>query len=656
MKDSMGCSTVVESSFFQWKLICSKAFNETALSRLLGSKHIMSWLSRRLKQLDTFMQQSHLSKWTVIGILIGIVAGLGATGFYLGIEIVTQFMLGGITGFYLPNPVGESQLPPTVNPDFLLIPLVTIVGGLIAGIIIYSLAPEAEGHGTDEAIAAFHVKEGKIRRRIPLIKAVASIFTLGSGGSGGREGPSAQIGAGFGSIVSDFFRLSVKDRRLAVAAGIGAGIGTIFKSPFGGAILSAEILYSGGEFEPGALLPAFIAAPTGYLIFASITGFTPIFGNSISYEFNNILTLPIYASLGLACGLIGKLYSATFYWVKGTFQSLALPRHFRPMLGAIVTGVIGIFFPQVLGLGYGFLQFLIDNNFSAIVPNYVTLPIIATFVIIVFLKIIATSFSVASGGSAGVFGPSLVIGGFLGAALWIVLNQTLPGFIPVPAPMVIVGMMALFGGVGRVPIAVILMVGEMTGSFSLLMPAVVAVVCAYFVVSPNRTIYKSQVVRRSQSPAYIGEYGAPLLTKIPAQDAMSQDYLALTSTETSDKAYEAILNKKLSSIPVIDSSHRLAGIVTITDLLRISREKRSTTKVEEIMTKKVVVTSQNENLLDVMNKLVTNDIGQLPVVDRTTWKLIGTIDLKDVIRTYDKVVEWSKSMNGTSGRSGQQTK
>ena len=394
------------------------------------------------------MQQNYLGKWTVVGVLIGIVAGLGAVAFFYGIRLVTGELLSGLTGVFPPGPSGEPPLPSGLNPDYLLVPVSTVIGALVAGLIVYSLAPEAEGHGTDEAIAAYHRRDGKIRRRIPFVKAVASMFTIGSGGSGGREGPTAQIGAGFGSFIADALGLSVIDRRIAVAVGLGAGIGAIFKAPFAGAILSGEILYSGGDFEVEALVPAFIASPAGYLTFASVTGFTPIFGNSLSYEFTNASTLPVYIVLGLVCGLTGKLFSTTFYRIKGSFARLSLPRYFRPALGGAVTGAIGVFFPQVLGLGYGFIQFLIDGNLSAIAPNFLALPLVVTLILVVLLKILATSFTVGSGGSAGVFAPSLVIGGFVGAVFWVVLNQAFPGWIPVPAPLVVVGMMALFGGWG----------------------------------------------------------------------------------------------------------------------------------------------------------------------------------------------------------------
>ena len=338
----------------------------------------------------------------------------------------------------------------------------------------------------------------------------------------------------------------MRDRRLAVAVGLGAGIGAIFKAPFAGAILSGEILYSGGDFEVEALVPAFIASPAGYLIFASITGFTPIFGNSLSsFAFTNLTTIPVYLVLGLACGLAGKLFSTVFYSMKRVFSSLHAPRYLRPMLGAVVAGVIAVFFPQVIGLGYGFLQYLIDGNLSAIAPNFFALPLIVTLLLVVLLKIVATSFTVGSGGSAGVFAPCMVIGGFLGAVFWVAVNYAFPGWIPVPAPLVIVGMMALFGGVGRAPISVMLMVSEMTGSLSLLVPAVFAVLVAYFVVGPKYTIYKSQVLRRSDSPAHIGEYSTPLLTKLRVSDAMNAEVFSLPAGSSVEEAYRAILGQEL---------------------------------------------------------------------------------------------------------------
>ncbi len=595
--------------------------------------------SQRARNLNQFIQQSFLGKWAIIGLSIGIIAGIGATAFYLLIQLVTNTMLGGITGFYPPNPAGETAAPLTVHPNFLLAPISMAIGGLIAGIIVYTFAPEAEGHGTDEAIAAFHRKDGKIRKRIPIIKAIASAFTIGSGGSGGREGPTAQIAAGFGSFVGDLFRLTPRDRRIAVAVGIGAGIGTIFKSPFGGAILSGEILYSGGDFETEALLPGFIASPIGYVIFASIIGFTPIFGSSVTYVFTEPRNLLIYAALGIICGLVGRLYTTSFYSTKKFFSSLPLPKFSRPMIGAAIAGVIAIFFPQVMGLGYGYLQILINgkNLNQMISPNFFSLPLLATLVIIVLVKIVATSFTVGSGGSAGVFAPSLVIGGFVGASVWVVTDQLLPGWIPIPAPVIIVGMVALFGGVGRVPIAVILMVSEMTGTLTLLVPSMVAVVVAYYVTGPKFTIYKSQVRTRSESPAHMGDYSVPLLVRIHVVDAMNPNVVAFGSAESVRKAYEAMLDKGYKDIPVVDSG-KLVGLVTMSDLLKVQRENMESTQLVTVMNKNPTVSYSDETLRDVFNKMTANRIDLLPVISRESAQLLGVVGLTDAMRAYDSAI------------------
>jgi CIC family chloride channel protein len=591
-----------------------------------------------IKKVQNFLNSTYMGKWALVGILIGIIAGFGATVFYFSIKLVTDYMLGGITGFIPPNPAGDLSVLPSLNPRYFLIPVSTTLGGLIAGLIIFYFAPEAEGHGTDAAIDAFHNKNGIIRKRIPLVKLVASAVTIGSGGSAGREGPTAQIAAGFGSIIGSILGFSAKDRRIAVATGIGAGIGAIFKSPFGGAILSAEILYSAGDMEVEALIPSFIASPLGYVIFASFTNYEPIFGNSFSYTFNHPMNLIIFAILGLVAGIVGKFYTTTFYWVKDKFSKLKIPKYTRPALGGLLTGIIAMFFPEVTGMGYGYLQYLIDGKLSLIQSEYIILPLALTILIIIFAKIIATSLTIGSGGSGGVFAPSLVIGGFLGALMWIIVHSIFPGIALELSPMVIIGMMAFFAGVGRVPIAVILMVSEMTGSLSAIIPAMVAVVISYYVVGPKYTIYKSQVRTRADSPAHRGEYSIPLLDRIKVREAMTYDPVTI---HPSDNIYDAlsILNKnRFKALPVV-SGKELVGIVTKGDLMNIQMDSYKITPVSKVMTKNVITTSPDESLHEVLKKMSLNEIGRLPVVNGSndgSKTLIAIITRGDLYRAYER--------------------
>ncbi len=567
---------------------------------------------------------SYLGKWVPIAIFIGVVSGVGAIVFYEAIRFASTILLGDIAGFYAPSPAGEGGSLVLVSSRFYLIPVVTTIGGLLSGIIVYGFAPEAEGHGTDAAIDAFHNKKGQIRDRIPLVKLVASAITIGSGGSAGREGPTAQIGAGFGSFLSRRLHLSLHDRRIAVAVGIGAGIGSIFKAPFGGAIMSAEVLYI-GDFEAETLLPAFIASTVGYSIFASFAGWTPIFGNLNLGAFNAPLTLPFYAVLGVVCGLVGIIYVKGFYGTRALFQGLGIPRFLKPALGGLLVGVIGMFLPQVLGMGYGWLQIAMTGSF-------VLLPVILIPVIIV-AKIVATSLSIGSGGSGGVFAPALVIGGLLGASLWILLDWLFPSFGLVIAAFIIVGMMAFFGGVGKVPIAVILMVSEMTGGFTLLVPSMIATTIAY-VITGKYTIYRSQVQSRAESPAHRSEYSIPLLQKLFVKDAMTKKIITIAPDLSVSEVAEMLSKNGIKGVPVLDENGKLVGMVTLTDVLRVHPDRRVTTNASSVMSKELITTTPDESLYTVFDKMTGNQIGRLPVIGQNG-NLIGIITREDIWRVYN---------------------
>jgi len=567
----------------------------------------------------------YLRKWLPIAIIIGIISGLGALLFDQAISFFNGILLGNIAGFVPPTAIGEGGLAPTFTFNPYLLPLVTTLGGLVSGIIVFGLAPEAEGHGTDAAIDAFHNKKGDIRARTPLIKLLASAITIGSGGSAGREGPTALIGAGFGSFIAKRLHLNHHDRRMALAVGVGAGIGAIFKAPFGGAILAAEILYR-GDFEVDALFPAFIASTVGYSILGFVKGWTPVFGTVNLGAFQDPINLPFYALLGLACGLVGISYVVSFYGIKNAFTRLKIPNFVKPAIGGLLVGLIGVFFPQILGVGYGWLQLLINGDFTVI-------PILLLPVIIV-LKIIATSLTIGSGGSGGVFGPALVIGGMLGAIVWAILNYIVPNFQPNVGVFVIVGMMAFFGGIGKVPVAVILMASEMTGSYTLLVPSMIATAIAY-VITTRHTIYKNQVPSRAQSPAHRGEYSIPVLEKLFVKDAMSNYVITAKQDMLVSEAAELMKKNGIRGLPVTNSRKELIGIITVTDILQMHPDQRAKKPVSAVMTKDTVVTYPDESLSLVLEKLTGNQIGRLPVVNKINKKrLLGIISREDVWRVY----------------------
>jgi chloride channel protein, CIC family len=583
---------------------------------------------RRTKR--SFESPRYLLKWLLISTLIGLVAGVGAIAFYAAIHFATTAFLGTLVGYLPPEPAGEGgggvmSLWSAARPW--LLPLVTGAGGLVAGIIVFSLAPEAEGHGTDAAISAFH--QGKpIRARIPLIKLVASAITIGTGGSAGREGPAAQISAGFGSILATVLRLDMQDRRIALATGIGAGIGAIFRAPLGGAILAAEILYK-NDLEIEAIIPALIASIVGYSVFGAWSGWNPIFATNTNLAFTSPPQLLYYLVLGVLCGGVGLLYARGFYGITHLFHRLPLPRWVKPGIGGLLVGLIGLFLPQALGMGYGWVQVSMG-------PGLLSLPL-WVIIALPFAKIVTTGLSIGSGGSGGIFGPGMVIGGMLGATVWRLCYHVLPGIPATPAPFVIVGMMALFGGIAHAPLAVMLMVAEMTGNLSMLAPAMIAVGIASILVG-KATIYTSQVDTRADSPAHRLQLSFPLLSTLAVHQAMTTHPLRFSPEQTLAEAEQQLAQHIESGVPVVDQHGNLQGVLTMADIQRIPLAERGQSCVEEAMQRDVLVVYPDDTLDEALEELTSRRVSWAPVVDAEALSgdrhVMGTISAASIVRLY----------------------
>ncbi len=572
----------------------------------------------------------YLLKWFLIGALIGIVAGVGAIAFYAAIHLANHWFLNGLVGYVPPDPAGEGTagvMPFWNSVRPWLLPIVTAAGGLVAGIIVFTLAPEAEGHGTDAAISAFH--EGKsIRARIPLIKLVASAITIGTGGSAGREGPAAQISAGFGSILANALHLDASDRRIAIATGMGAGIGAIFRAPLGGAILAAEILYK-DDLEVEALIPALIASIVGYSIFGAWSGWDPIFAVPANLAFTSPVQLLYYVALGILCGAIGLLYARGFYGITHVFHRIHLPNWLKPGIGGLLVGLIGLVIPQALGMGYGWVQVSMG-------PGLLSLPL-WVILLLPFAKILTTGLSIGSGGSGGIFGPGMVIGGMVGAVVWRLCYHVLPGVPATPAPFVIVGMMALFGGIAHAPLAVMLMVAEMTGNLSLLAPAMIAVSISYVMVGQT-SIYSSQLPTRADSPAHRLQFSFPLLSTLAVRQAMSPVLIRLSPTQSIAEALSMVGQAEQKGAPVVDEQGILQGIFDLEDVQHISLEEREGQTVEEVMRSDIPTIQADETLDNALEQLTSYRMHWAPVIEAEPLSPervpVGMLSIASIVNLY----------------------
>lgn len=586
----------------------------------------------------------------LIAMVVGVIAGFGALLFFEGLKWGTAFFTGYLLQYAYPQE-GESvaAISQWSEPGalWLLLP-VLIFGSLMTGILVTKFAPEAEGHGTDAAIKAFH-GDGRIRRRVPILKAVTAILTISTGGSAGREGPSAQISAGFGSMVADMLGLTPKERRIAMTTGIGAGIGTIFKAPLGGAVLAAEVLYT-RDFESDAIIPAFLASVIGYAIFGFFEGYTPIF--AIAHLEWHVWQIPLFLLLGVLCAVFGLLYIFVFYATRDKFSSFFqkhnLPLFLKPVSGAVLLGifVIALSFisPEAemlglagLGSSYGFDQLMI----------YSMIPI-AVVIFLPFVKILTTSLTLGSGGSGGVFAPGLTIGAAVGAAVGMILHLVAPAYVPLETipVFVVVGMISLFGAVANAPIAVLIMVVEMVGSITILIPAMAAVAVSHLLTG-EKTIFRQQVPTKAQSNAHRGEYNRHILEQITVGETMTSlpAIISFSPEDVPVKVMDAITETGHTGFPVIENGH-LVGIVTNQDVRNNHSEMHPAT-IREIMTLNPHTICREDTLEKALGVIVVQGFNHLPVVEKDHPDiLLGFLTRTDILQMYARYNRLEKSKEG----------
>jgi len=424
-------------------------------------------------------------------IILGIVGALAAQLFVGLLHLAQDLFLTHLAAYSPPDLPPSGVMRQVIGPHWLwLVPVATTLGGLISGILVYSIAPEAEGHGTDTAVRAFHRENGFIRPRVTPLKIVASAITIGSGGSAGREGPTALFSAGVGSIYASVTHRTDAEKRLLLLVGMAAGLSAIFRSPIGTAIFAVEVLYGEMEFEAGALIYTMIGSIIAYAVNGLFVGWQPLFQVPSGLEAGSIVDYAWFVVLGLGSGVVGALLPSVFYGVRDGFRRIPIPPHLKPAIGGLGVGLLALALPQVLGGGYGWIQEAINGNLT-----------LAVLGLLVFAKMLALAMTVSSGGSGGVFAPSLFVGAMVGSFLAHLVHQP-------PAAFAVIGMAAVFGSAARIPIATLLMVTEMTGGYSLLAPAALAVMLAFLIqkqLTANvryGSLYEAQVPRPSDSPAH----------------------------------------------------------------------------------------------------------------------------------------------------------
>lgn len=578
-----------------------------------------------------------LGRWLLFSVLIGIVGGLGAVVFSYLLGNSSKLFSGYLAGYVPPAPAGEitEGIPVNSHPYWWLF-LIPALGGLIAGVIVYVWAPEAEGHGTDAVIDSFHRLRGKIRKRVPLIKTIASVITIGSGGSAGREGPIAQIGAGFGSFLASALKLTDRDKRLMVVAGTAAGIGSIFRSPLGGALFAAEVLYRDPEFESEGIIPAIISSIIGYSVFSTFHGWGEIF-DTPRFHFQHPTELLFYIVLGFICAIVGIFYIKFFYWLRNVFRTLPLPNHFKPALGGLMLGLLAMFIPHIWGGGYGWVQLAIYGKLG-----------VGLMLTIALAKIIATSFTISSGGSGGVFAPSLMIGAMIGGAFGQICYNFFPSIISEPNAFVLVGMGGFFAGVAKVPIASLIMVCEMASSYGLLAPLMLVSVIAYLLIPRSLSIYENQIDNRVDSPAHRGDFIIDILEQLKVKDALTTKNEIVTIPENMPlrRILNLVTETTYSYFPVVNEKGDIKGVISMDSIRSVLLEEGVLDVIiaDDLVMTNIETATLDEDLNSALRKFTISNVGTIPIVeDDNSLKVIGMLSRRELLFAYDKKIQEVRS-------------
>ena len=441
-------------------------------------------------------------------ILVGVITGFVVVGFRFMIELGRVWLLERLGHHQFLSKltdgaafVGIYSKTRFLDPHRWLLVVLPAIGAFLGYVLIKRFASLEHARGTDSAVAAYHLRDGYIPAAVVPIKPVASVLTVASGGSAGYEGPVTLIGAACGSLVARWFNLTLRAQRILMAAGLAAGISALFQAPLAGAIFGVEIFYSSSDVEYETLLPCFTASAVSYTIFAYFFGWGSLFAMPPDCVYENGLRLLPYFVLAVMVTYGARFYIAFFRGVESWFRDRRWPGWAKVVAGGLVTGVIGFFVPDILGTSYSVIQASFTAGESELFVDFGPLTI-AGFVCFFFMKAIATAFTVGSGGSGGVFAPALVCGGTLGAAVGLFFARVLPASFGIhPAAFALVGMAGFLASAIRIPMTAIVIVAEISGNHSLLLPAMW--VCGIsFWLNNGWSLYRSQPHSRESSPVH----------------------------------------------------------------------------------------------------------------------------------------------------------
>lgn len=576
--------------------------------------------------------------------MVGAAVGLVSLLFVEGLELAQYFLLERLAGYVPLRAAGEPPIPLANDAPFRpwLLLVLPALGALASG-AVSRLAPETQGGGADAIIQAFHERGGVVRRRVAGVKIVSSILTLGSGGAGGREGPTMQIGGAIGSLIGRWLRVTSRERRILLVAGTAAGMAAVFRTPLGAALLAVEVLHK-NDFESDALVPSVLSSVVSYSVFISFFGESTLFAHAPKYPFVPA-HLPLYALMALVVCVAAVFFEKTLEGVRHLAVKFPGPSWTRPaigglMLGALATPIIYALGPLmgdgqglgILGGGYGAAQVAITG--ATWFPE--TWRGVELLVLLGVIKIFATAFTVGTGGSAGDFGPSMVLGGIFGGAFGRAAQLLLHDPRIQPGAFALVGMGTFYGGLAHVPIGSLVMTCELAGSYDLLVPLMLAEGIAYIGLR-NYSLYHAQVPTKRDSPAHRDELIMDCLRGIRVDEIMVKDR-TLATFDRRTPADEVIKHVAAAdwqdAFPVLGDDGKMAGVIT-TDILRTMAadpDLRAFTLADDLMASPVSV-QNSDDLHRALDVLLASGMREV-IVTSAEGHVLGVIDQTEITAAY----------------------
>ena len=556
----------------------------------------------------------------LVATLIGLIGGIGAVGFRL---LIQQFQK------WIWRPEGEISghggVLDTIreSPDWWIIGAPAL-GGLLVGWIVHTFAREARGHGVPEVMEAVALRHGRIRPRVVAAKALASSLCIASGGSVGREGPIVQIGSAIGSTTGQFLKVSPRRLRTLVGCGAAAGVAATFNAPIAGALFAVEVIL--GDFGVPQFSPIVIASVVATVVSRHYLGDLPAF-EIPQYSLEHPAELFAYVILGLLAALVAIAFTKSLHFGEDVFQKINIPAPLKAAIGGALVGVIALWGPEVMGVGYEAMNLALKGE-----------PSIGLLLGLLLAKILAVSLTIGSGGSGGVFAPSLFLGATLGGAVGTVVNQWFPGSAPAGA-YALVGMGAVVSAATHAPITAIMILFELTTDYQIILPLMISCIIGTLVMSRlhEDSIYTIKLRRRGVNIKAGQE--VDLLRKVPVRDVMRTDVPMAKPHDPFLPLLKRLYHSGDGSIYVIDAEQKLVGVVTLGHLKPVLEDinmVQGLLLAEDVAAAGGPMTQADESLDNVLHQLDQGYRDEIPVIEGQ--RFLGAVHISDVLERYRREV------------------